>query len=445
MKQNQISLDLTTYNHFIRSSSLIKESYEARWQFVTECLQEMKERSIQPNLRTFNSILYTLRRCSLFDRGPILALSILNEMRECGIEPSLGTWAHIIMIFYPNDQLGYETQILPQIFDELEKQNGKQLQWRDTDDSEFFFNAMFKATANCRDVDLGKDRSFPNPIIHLVFSAKRIHKFLMTGANSRFIPDGFKEQMYYANFFRLLFRVDMPEHVMPLWESVVPNIYSPSINIIEDLMEFVYTWNIQDYYVRLWSDLLMLGFIDNRQNNRRILERYLALINRNDQNLTDEQHKQYANIARQILKRFPLQPEEEQPPSTTDGQQKGPIKQPFQYSGILLSNMICLLARANDFDASWSLYEYYLFNRKTLINPLHESSLMSLLSLAIKQNHIDRSLNVLETINELNYECLSNALDLLNRNVNLDNRDRQRLRTIQNNSTLESAHHVKLV
>jgi pentatricopeptide repeat domain-containing protein 3 len=159
MKQNQISLDLTTYNYLLRSASFIKESYETRWQFITEYLQEMKEHSIQPNLRTFNSILYTLRRCSLYERGPTLALSILNEMRQCGIEPSLGTWAHIIMIFYPNDNTGYETRILPQIFDELEKQyqlNGKQLEWRDMDDSEFFFNAMFKATVNCRDVDLGK-------------------------------------------------------------------------------------------------------------------------------------------------------------------------------------------------------------------------------------------------------------------------------------------------
>jgi pentatricopeptide repeat domain-containing protein 3 len=159
MKQYQISRDLTTYNYLLRSASFIKESYETRWQFIIDCLQEMKEQSIQPNLRTFNSILYTLRRCSLFERGPTIALSILNEMRQCEIEPSLGTWAHVIMIFYPNDQIGYDTQILPQIFDELEKQyqlNGKQLQWRDIDDSEFFFNAMFKATVNCRDVDLGK-------------------------------------------------------------------------------------------------------------------------------------------------------------------------------------------------------------------------------------------------------------------------------------------------
>jgi hypothetical protein len=116
----------------------------------------------------------------------------------------------------------------------------------------------------------------------------------MTGSNSRFIPDGFKEQMYYANLFRLLFHIDIPEHVIPLWESVVPNIYSPSINVIEDLIEFISTWNINDYYVRLWSDLLMLGFVDNRQNNRRIIERYLSLLNRQEQeSLSNEQSKRY--------------------------------------------------------------------------------------------------------------------------------------------------------
>jgi pentatricopeptide repeat domain-containing protein 3 len=158
MKRNNIPIDLATYNHLLRFASSIKESYDLRWQFVTECLQEMKQNSIQPNLRTFNAVLYTLRRCSSYERGPALALSILNEMQQCGIEPSLGSWAHVIMIFYPNDQLGYETQILPQIMDELEKQyqrNGNQLHWKDPDDSEFFFNAMFKATVNCRDVDLG--------------------------------------------------------------------------------------------------------------------------------------------------------------------------------------------------------------------------------------------------------------------------------------------------
>ncbi|CAF1316934.1 unnamed protein product [Rotaria sordida] len=451
MKQNNISIDLITYNYLLRSTSLIKETYDTRWQFMIEYLNEMKQNSIQPNLRTFNSIFYTLRRCSLYERGPILALSLLNEMRQCGIEPSLGTWAHLIMIFYPNDQIGYDTQILPQIMDELEKQyelNGKQFQWRDIDDREFFFNIMFKATVNCRDVDL----------------AKRIHRFQMTGSNSRFIPDGFKEQMYYTNMFRLLFRFDIPEHVIPLWESVVPNIYSPSINIIEDFIEFISTWNIKDYYVRLWSDLILLGFIDNKQNNRRIIERYLALLINNDQeNLSNEQIKQYANIARQILKRFPLtsdedeqqiddqqqqQQQQQKREVNEEQQQTKQLKQfqsKFQYSGQLLSNLIYLLTRADDFDASWSLYEYYFLNKNILINQLNEISLMSLLKLSINQNRIDYALNIVEKINEFNYECLSDALDLLNRHENLDHKDRQRLRTIQKNSSLESAHLVKLV
>ncbi|CAF4976609.1 unnamed protein product, partial [Rotaria socialis] len=160
MKQNSIQLDLTTYNYLLYSASLIRETYEIRWKFTIEYLNEMKQNLIKPNLRTFNAILHTLRRCSLFERGPTLALSVLNEMRQNGIEPSLGTWAHVIMIFYPNDHIGYETQILPQIMDELEKQyelNGKNFEWRDIDDREFFFNAMFKASVNYRDIELVDD------------------------------------------------------------------------------------------------------------------------------------------------------------------------------------------------------------------------------------------------------------------------------------------------
>ena len=279
----------------------------------------------------------------------------------------------------------------------------------------------------------------------------------MTGSNSRFIPDGFKEQMYYNNLFRLLLRVDIPEHVVPLWESVVPNIYSPSLIIIEDFIEFIFTWNINEYYVRLWSDLLLLGFIDNRQYNHRIVERYLTLLAHHDQeNLSNEQIKQYANIARQILKRFPLTSDEDErndddQQQDLDEEQQQRQKQmkqfqlKFQYNGRILSNLICLLTHANDYDASWSLYEYYLLNKDMLINPLDEKSLMSLLSLSIQQNNIDHALNIVETINEFNYECFGNALDLLNRSAKLDNGDRKRLRAMQKNSSSESAHHVKLV
>jgi pentatricopeptide repeat domain-containing protein 3 len=162
MKTNTIAMNLTTYNYLLGAISSIKESYDERWQLVLELLNEMKDNGIKPNLRTFNSVLFTLRRCSSFERAPTLTLAILNEMRQCNIVPSLGTWAHVIMIFYPNDSLGYETQILPQILDELERDfqsNSQEIHWQDIDDGEFFFNAMFKATVNCRDVELGKTRA----------------------------------------------------------------------------------------------------------------------------------------------------------------------------------------------------------------------------------------------------------------------------------------------
>lgn len=291
--------------------------------------------------------------------------------------------------------------------------------------------------------------------------AKRIHRLLMTGSNIRFIADGFKEQMYYTNFFRLLFRVDIPDHVLPLWESLVPNIFSPSINVIEDFIEFLSLWNLKDYYVRLWSDLLILGILDNRQNSCRLLERYLTLLNRSDQDrLNETQIQQYTNVARQIIKRYPLVSEEDQLASETtnvDSQtnenpnnQQGqtprrqqPVK--FQYTGHLLSHLISLMSQGNDLDGSWALFEYYLANRSTLINPLTERSLMSLLSLSVKEKDVDRSFSILQTMNELVYDCLGDALDLVNRSISLTHQDRLQLRAIQKNSSVESAHQVKLI
>lgn len=430
MKQNQIPLILNTFNYLLRATSLIKETPETRLQFVLDLLKEMKENQIKPNLRTFNAVLYTIRRCSIFERGPTLALNILNEMKKLHIEPSLGSWAHILMIFYPNDQLGYETGVLQQIFDRLEKEE-KEFEWRDVDDGEFFFNAMFKATVNCRDIEL----------------AKRVHRFLMKGSNSRFIPDGFKEQMYYTNFFRLLFRIDLPENVMPLWESLVPNICSPSSNLIEEFMEFLSTWNITDYYVRLWSDLLVLGLLDNRQYNRRIVERYLTLLNRTDpKSLNDEQRKQYGNIARQVLKKFPLSSPEDEENEQQQDETKKPFNKPkFEYNGQILSNLICLLGQSNDIDGCLTLFDYYLTNRQIMVNPLSERSLSTLVRLSAEQTRIDRAFQILELINELNYDCLADGLDLLNRNVHLSPQDRQRLRNIQKNATVESAHLIKLL
>ncbi|CAF1534716.1 unnamed protein product, partial [Rotaria sordida] len=114
-------------------------------------------------------------------------------------------------------------------------------------------------------------------------------------------------------------------------------IYLPSKNIIEDFIEFLSTWNIKDYYVRLWSDLILLGFINNKRNNRRIIERYLTLLIRNDQeNLSNEEMKQYANIARQILKRFPSISDEDkqQIDHTTDNQENLSNEEIKQYANI---------------------------------------------------------------------------------------------------------------
>ncbi|CAF0831678.1 unnamed protein product [Didymodactylos carnosus] len=446
MKENNIKLNIVTYNWLLRSVSSIKENYNARWEYILDILNEMKTHGIRPNLKCFNSILYTLRRSPLSEHNPTLALSIVNEMRTLNIKPSLGTWSHVIMIFYPNDHIGSDTTILQQIMDEVQKQyeeNGKHLEWIDSDDSEFFSNAMWKATTSCRDIDL----------------AKCIHRFLLMGTNARFMPDSFKEMSYYNNFFKLLFRIDIPDNVMPYWESLVPNVYSPSHQVIEEFLDFVSNWDLKDYFVRIWSDMVMLGLMDekNAAQSRRLLERYLQLLTRS--NVTDDttdRQQQYANVGRTILKRFPLIRHEETDTDNDIAQQssergressRNSLKkdQPFQYNGNLISYLILLLSRGNDFDGSWHLYNFYQNNREFLINPLTDVSLMALLSLCVQQKDTDKSIEVIQTIGELSYECLPQAIGLLNENVKLNAKSRSNLKQIQNESKIEAAKDVKIL
>jgi pentatricopeptide repeat domain-containing protein 3 len=79
---------------------------------------DMNLLGVRPNLTTFNNVLYSLARIANYREARGLALRTLNEMRAVGIEPSLASWSHVLLIYYPGDQS--ESNILNAIVDYLE-------------------------------------------------------------------------------------------------------------------------------------------------------------------------------------------------------------------------------------------------------------------------------------------------------------------------------------
>lgn len=163
-----------------------------------EMLTHIKNDGMTPNLRTFNNALTTIASFGIDQNSVVFTLNILKEMEFLKIgmcyyisnqlihfllvkyinamfllEPSLATWNSVLEIFYPEKNVGGNTNILPQIIDQVEKADMSKegLVWRDVNDGYFFKNAMDKC------LNYGKNASH----VH------RLHAILMRNNNIKFL------------------------------------------------------------------------------------------------------------------------------------------------------------------------------------------------------------------------------------------------------------------
>jgi hypothetical protein len=98
------------------------------------------------------------------------------------LEPSLATWNSVLDIFYPEKNVGGNTNILPQIIDQVEKADLSKegLVWKDINDGYFFKNAMDKC------LNYGKNASY----VH------RLHDILMRNNNIKFLNNEVLSNLY---------------------------------------------------------------------------------------------------------------------------------------------------------------------------------------------------------------------------------------------------------
>lgn len=98
-QMKQIPLNTNTYNSIISVSNFIKESFDLRWSFVTNLLQQMQMNKLKPNLGTLNATLQTLSTMGNNNFVKETTLKVLAEFKACGIEPSLASWYFVLITF----------------------------------------------------------------------------------------------------------------------------------------------------------------------------------------------------------------------------------------------------------------------------------------------------------------------------------------------------------
>lgn len=92
-------LTTDTYNSVIRVANFLKESFDMRWTFIVNTLDDMNKAGVKPNLGTLNSVLHVLSTMGTSRTVKDYILNILSEFKSLGIEPSLGTWYYVLVTY----------------------------------------------------------------------------------------------------------------------------------------------------------------------------------------------------------------------------------------------------------------------------------------------------------------------------------------------------------
>ncbi|XP_076435357.1 small ribosomal subunit protein mS39-like [Babylonia areolata] len=372
MMEKKLPVDRLTFNELIRAATFHQDTYDTKWKQVESLLVDMQLSGVEPDLTTFNNVLFSLARIPLYQRAPSLTLQTLKEMRNLGMEPSLASWKHALTVFYPNENS--ESNMLYKVMDYLE---GKELVLQDPDDLEFFLNAMKRCCQNLHDVDL----------------ALRIDRLLNTGDNVLLLGDSRAENMYYSFFLRVVCTFETLDTIMEVYQRVTPHLWTPNFSILEEVLKAVELQDGYTYLPLLWTDLMIFEFL----RNATLVEQLLQLMARQKQEPSLQ--SQYQHIARQLLERWKEEQEEGRQPSLS--------------TGAMMGHLITIAENSDDHNLAWSVFESYSSKRNTFSGLPGDQAMKTLVSGCLASGELEQAVSVVRAMGSLEMAGTGEAAQLI--------------------------------
>ncbi|XP_048799550.1 pentatricopeptide repeat domain-containing protein 3, mitochondrial [Lagopus muta] len=306
--------DVHTFNALITAVPFLKDRFLERWELVKMFLNHMAQQEVQPNVRTFNAVLKTLRRCGGVGRS--MAVPVMKEMEALEIEPSLATYDHLLSIFYRTVDLA-PSGIISEVLDDVEKRSFTP---QDPDDAKFFISAM-QVCCDLKDIKL----------------AYRLNKAMEKGDNWKFL-DMDRLNSYWSRFFSLLCMMEQIDVVLKWYKEMSPSLFYPSPKNILDLLQALDAANQLEVIPSVWEDMKQLGFSKRRD----LLEELLSLMSR-DQH-PEEIQQAFAKCAEDIK---------------TVHEQSGKDQAPVEWTGSALGSVTVVFSRAGRTQDAWSMMERF--------------------------------------------------------------------------------------
>ncbi|EDW32494.1 GL10414 [Drosophila persimilis] len=366
--EKQIQLDTNTFNSIIQIISFLKDNAEQRWQLCTELLQQMSEQKLRPNLGTLNAILQCISTFGNFKLARTSALKVLPEFKQLGVNPSLGTYYYLLIIFCR--ERGPVSHVIVDILNEIA---GREFRVEHPKDTYFFATAMDVCRNHLNDKSL----------------AKKVNELLHTGNNYDLIGDSFKESIYYRNYLALLCQTESIEDFMLTYDLLVPNIYIPEPGIMEEVLRTIEINAAVEHVPRIWSDMVVF---DHTHRESLLLYVLRIMVDNRPNADTPAQSQLPEQCAKVALDMYNKIEESVRR-----------IKK-VSFTGQMLGDILTLLVRGDNYEKASEVFSHIDKNQHRIPGTPAESALQEYVEASVKEKAPSQALAALQYAVENNME-----------------------------------------
>jgi pentatricopeptide repeat domain-containing protein 3 len=347
---------------------------------IVAYLNKMKSSDVFPDHNTLASCLFALARfCAKAKRstGPCneFALSLLAEFKSIGIEPSPGSYAYLLDIFYKGAR-GERPMILCDILDALET---KQNLWpaKTLPDFNFFHRAMEVAK-----------------YLTQVKLAYRIHGLLHTGDNANLLSNFQSNNKYHYSFFITVLRSEPFDVAMSLYDKLVPNTWSPSSDVFTDILLAMSSKSAVQYIGKLFDDMELLQWGEaNKETQYEINTTVLKIIDNNISATSEFSNlgETYADIAHRVFKHL------------VDNKMKPGLYLRFNtHAAGLCSLAIKILLTEGQFEKCKEVFNFCNEEKDKIPGQLNDEVLVQLVEEAVHQEQAQFGLQIVDYLLSIN-------------------------------------------
>ncbi|XP_046911846.2 small ribosomal subunit protein mS39 [Dermatophagoides farinae] len=344
-------LNTATYNALINICNDLYSSNEERWKTVVDLLKTMNANQIAPDIGTLNNVLKQISKFKFFNQSTELVLKTLNEFAyKFGIRPSLGTYYHLLSSFYRS-----RNNKSPFIYEIIDKINDEKFEPQDMDDVYFFATAM-DITFNLNDVQL----------------AYKINK--IAKRNPNLLGPNSSQNVYYYKFLKLSCLSESIENFIALYNEYVPHMYSPNVDLMDNLLKTIKVYKAMNYLPQIYDDLRLLYYLYNMD----ILQSLLLAMNEIQKN--DPLLSKFNQIVIDLFNKVNLK--------ISKNIEMG-YDPSLQWTGKTLSLCLSILNKCEDLDMGYTILEKMYSLRNELYDQPESQALTDFANMAFQNKRYD--------------------------------------------------------